>query len=171
MKFQFKEGQWFDVRKLTDWQKQWCLENLEFLPTTEADFKEEDFNFWMYSVWTGVGDVFCSTSEHCCEPENEITFNDFYWEDEESFDNLVYVEPNDDCKIKIPNLSNEQKIFLNDSLNWSDDDRFLTLNSSNFKHLRYCATEKSWWLSICSVYECSEADISFNDIFKEVNQD
>ena len=78
MKFKFKEEQWFDVRKLTDWQKQWCSENLEFLSMSKSDFKKENFNFWIYREWKNLGYYFGSTTKPYVHSENEITFNDFY---------------------------------------------------------------------------------------------
>lgn len=83
MKYEFKIGQWFDIRKFTDWQRQWCLGNLNFLSPSEADFEGRSFNLWLYSEWTGLGYLFGSASEHCCDSENEITFNDFYWGEDE----------------------------------------------------------------------------------------
>uniref|UniRef100_A0AB39AJM5 Uncharacterized protein n=1 Tax=Vibrio phage P018-4 TaxID=3229728 RepID=A0AB39AJM5_9CAUD len=93
MKFQFKEGQWFDVRKLTDWQKQWCLENLEFLTLSTSDFSAEHFSFWLYQEWKNLGHYFGSASQPYIHPENEITFNDFYWEDEEVPQESIFDKP------------------------------------------------------------------------------
>ncbi|UZV41297.1 hypothetical protein vBVpaMR16F_231 [Vibrio phage vB_VpaM_R16F] len=83
MKFQFKEGQWFDVRNLTEWQKKWCLDNLEFLTLSKSDFAAEHFSFWLYQEWKNLGHYFGSASKPYIHTENEITFNDFYWGEEE----------------------------------------------------------------------------------------
>lgn len=80
MKFQFKEDQWFDIRKLTDWQKQWCLENLDILPSSRDKFRDPEFPFWRYRKFKVTrGSCFGTTTEYCTPSENEITFNDFYW--------------------------------------------------------------------------------------------
>lgn len=93
MKFQFKEGQWFDVRKLTDWQKQWCSENLEFLSMSKSDFVEENFNFWIYREWKNLGYYFGPTTKPYVHSENEITFNDFFWGEEEITRGLIFDNP------------------------------------------------------------------------------
>ena len=253
MKFEFTEGQWFDGQKLSDWQKQWCLDNLKYASEGSfRQFKEPVYNLLEFrSLWGSCGsqDSFGTVDGDDLQSENEITFNAFYWgedeevtqesifetprwvtvkgevgnttsffgyqlicgkdykvvnqseggydiqltptkiievskeyfhkvtpedlkpvvdiEEENSFDNLTYVEPEVDCRIKIEKLSDEQKRFLNEYLVWEDDDRFLTLYSSEFKNLRYCSTDKTWWLSTCGD-ECSEQDINFNQIFQEV---
>lgn len=93
MKFQFKEGQWFDVRKLTDWQKQWCLDNLEILSLSETAFEKGRFHFWLYQEWKNLGHYFGSASQPYIHPENEITFNDFYWGDEEVSQESIFDNP------------------------------------------------------------------------------
>jgi len=93
MKFEFKEGQWFDVRKLTDWQKQWCLDNLVILSSSKYDFEKQRFHFWIYLEWGYTGYYFGSASERHISLENEITFNDFFWEDKEVSQESIFDNP------------------------------------------------------------------------------
>ncbi|AGH31956.1 hypothetical protein VPIG_00098 [Vibrio phage PWH3a-P1] len=87
MKYKFKEGQWFDIRKLTDWQKQWCLDNLEWVSVnTKEKFTSGKYYITYVAKYEEYEITFikCSlTDEYCVSPENEITFNDFYWGEEE----------------------------------------------------------------------------------------
>lgn len=86
MKFQFKEGQWFDARKLTDWQKQWCLDNLEFVESGRDHFINNTFPYYKFKFWKELnGCGFGSTHNNY---NNELTFNDFYWEEEVSQESI-----------------------------------------------------------------------------------
>lgn len=88
MKFEFKEGQWFDVRKLTDWQKQWGLGNIIFTKYARKMMENEGVYRYRYK-----GESFMSTSPDFIHPKDELTFNDFYWEDEEVTQESIFDNP------------------------------------------------------------------------------
>lgn len=179
MKHEFKEGQWFDIRKLTDWQKQWCLVNLEFLTLSAQEFKEGFFYHWLYQRWEDYDNTCCfgSASKSYISSENEITFNDFYWgeDEDESFDNLVYVKPNlpryDNWVIKLNNLSEDQLIFISEYFKTdcryspSSNTQDVVMSCLSGKDSRFVWTNntKNFMPSTSSHY------VSFNDIFKEVS--
>lgn len=92
MKFQFKEGQWFDARKLTDWQKQWCLENLKFVESGRGHFINNTFPYYKFKFWKGLNECgFGSTYNN--NKNISITFNDFYREDEEFPQESIFDKP------------------------------------------------------------------------------
>lgn len=94
MKFQFKEGQWFDVRKLTDWQKQWCLDNLDWVSScSKNQIKRDQYHLALYNTFGSTIKRFRTTKKTYVQPEDEITFNDFYWEDEEVSQESIFDNP------------------------------------------------------------------------------
>ncbi|ALM62054.1 hypothetical protein AXI64_gp062 [Vibrio phage qdvp001] len=239
MKFKFKEGQWFDVRKLTDWQKQWCLENLDWVSSCSKSQVESGlYSLVLYSTFGATIKRFGTTSKTYNQPENEITFNDFYWgeddteflqesifdkprwvtccndslgqvtlgkdykvvnvnndnytiimdkgiegslhkdrfhkvtpqdllpkEVEDSFDNLVYIKPENDSTILYKNLSGQQLGFLLNSLTFNT--RY-GHNESDATHLSYDSGEGVWFTEVAN-HNPKDIIISFNDIFKEVD--
>jgi hypothetical protein len=163
MKYEFKEGQWFDIRKFTDWQKQWCLDNLNFTEWAIILFKEEDVPLYRYK-----GESFMSTSIGHLHIKNEITFNDFYWsQEDESFDNLVYVEPayidNDSYyTLSKSQMSTEQWSFVIDNIPLKEgcngSDEYLNMDPHD-----------SVWFDNDEMSESQDIYITFNHIFQEVN--
>lgn len=97
MKYNFKEGDWFDARKLSPWQKQWCLDNLDFLDTSRLNFENERYDLWLYKRWCGLVYGFGSASKPYVDTKNELSFNDFYWgediPDEEEEIHSVFTTP------------------------------------------------------------------------------
>lgn len=94
----------------------------------------------------------------------EIVFHhsdveEVYFENEDSFDNLVYVKPIRPCHIKVDTLSDEQKSFLDNNLTWFDNDRF----SDEIEEYCYLYYDGDWCLTETGSLE----QIFFNDIFKE----
>lgn len=80
-------------------------------------------------------------------------------EDEDSFEGLVYVAPEEDCEILVSSLSSEQKEFLSGNLVWDDLDRPI---NCNYPVLNYSSDNKNWIM-------CESSDISitsFNNIFQ-----
>lgn len=94
----------------------------------------------------------------------EIVFHhsdveDIFFEESESFDDLVYIEPNRPCHIDVKTLSDDQKSFLDNNLTWYDNDRF----SDEIEEYGYLYYDGGW----CLTETCSIEQIFFNDIFKE----
>ncbi|AUR86237.1 hypothetical protein NVP1084O_030 [Vibrio phage 1.084.O._10N.261.49.F5] len=82
----------------------------------------------------------------------------------DSFDGLVYVQPERDCHIRINTLTDEQKNFLSPNLTWFDKDRF----DKEFLVLCYCVKDRDWFVNTNRVSLSSK--ISFNDIFVHKSQ-
>jgi len=81
-------------------------------------------------------------------------------EGEESFDGLVYVAPEVSSYIFVPDLSDEQKNFLDSNLKWADSDR---LGLSDYKILNFGTGNSKWCLSSVTG---GRTKINFNDIFQ-----
>lgn len=81
-------------------------------------------------------------------------------EDEDSFDGLVYVAPEVSSYIFVPDLSEEQKNFLDNNLKWADSDR---LRLSDYKILNFGTGKSKWCLSFV---EGGRARTNFNNIFQ-----
>jgi hypothetical protein len=259
MKYNFKEGDWFDAQKLSTWQKRWCLENLDFMGKSSHRYLQDDvYNRFMFKYTWHHAFKQCSfgSTDWYHPVENELSFNDFYWgedisdEDEESsmltnpkyvtynkyndimdlflgilehdkdykvveskvvssggnkltlangitthdsyfysqptredllpnavedtdngfeedtFEGLVYLAPKNDAFIMSDTLSEEQKSFLDDNLDWFDEDRFCE-DVCPKESLRFVG-DKGWYLTSYKEddYRSSSSNkASFNDIF------
>lgn len=91
MKYEFKEGQWFDIRKLTDWQKQWCLKNLEWVGSSFEQIKDGHYDLVRYGYFYHTNSIgFGTTNRPLLNRNKEITFNDFYWGEEDKEEKKLY---------------------------------------------------------------------------------
>lgn len=160
MKYSFREGQWFDVRKMTGWQKQWCLDNLDWVSLVGETFcpKGGQHDLAFYNNY-GKFKRFGVSYKLYLKPEDEVTFEDFYRdEDEPELTRSCYILKEGDY-LDLHKLSDWQKNYLQNNFPCYNEETF-----DRDSHVYWGAEEDGGGEFIGS-WMPMEDEISFNTLF------
>lgn len=126
MKYAFKEGEWFDVRNMTGWQKQWCQNNLDIFPLAREAFEKMRHPLWVYTgPFNFIGNRFVVASDKAnLKPEDEVTFEDFYWEEEEPELTRSGYKLKEGDYLDLSKLSDWQKDYLQNNFPCYNEETF-----------------------------------------------